>query len=115
MNIDKQELFKGYISKKRTGYIIQFWDTLRNENIYLGYADTFDDGYDKYVTYQHTYYKDKNYLLPKFISLDYGKGFFNFQIHYKHKNGENKKVYLYSAKSLQEVIEYRKQFIANLL
>lgn len=115
--INLEQLLSGYINKPRKngGYSVRFWNQIEGKYDYLGFTPDFEEGYKLYCNKQHEYYKEHHYLVPNHISLDSSGGIFKFAITYKDKFGKKKTSHFFSSKCLQEVVEYKKNFVASLL
>ncbi len=97
---------------KTTGdnYQIKIWDVINKKWIYLGTENGIDNALERLKNEQIQYYKDKNYLLPKCISIDFKNNCFVFCIYYNKKTIVNKR-----CTTLESALLEKQNFLLKLI
>ncbi len=97
---------------KTTGdnYQIKIWDVIKKKWIYLGTENGIENALEKLKNEQIEYYKDKIYLLPKCISIDFKRSNFIFAIYYNNKTIVSK-----ACTTLESAILEKQNFLLKLL
>tara|TARA_R110000851_G_scaffold75456_1_gene166311 strand:- start:4019 stop:4378 length:360 start_codon:yes stop_codon:yes gene_type:complete len=90
-------------------YRVKIWDVIDKEWIYLGTEKGLDNALIKLREAQVEYYKEKIYLLPKCISIDFNKNVFCFCFYY------NKKTIKKQCTTLESAINEKQNFILKLM
>ena len=97
---------------KTTGdnYQIKIWDVINKKWIYLGTENGIENALERLKNEQIEYYKDKIYLLPKCIAIDFKNKCFSFCIYYNKKIIVNKR-----CSTLESAILEKQNFLLKLL
>lgn len=97
---------------KTTGdnYRVKIWDVVNTEWIYLGTVKGIENALERLKNEQIDYYKDKVYLLPKCITIDYKNKCFYFAVYYNKKTIIKKR-----CTTLESAILEKQNFLLKLL
>lgn len=97
---------------KTTGdnYQVKIWDLIKKDWIYIGTEKGIYNALLKLTQAQIEYYKDKIYLLPKCIAIDFKNNCFCFCIYYNKKTIVNKR-----CSTLESAILEKQNFLLKLL
>lgn len=97
---------------KTTGdnFQIKIWDVIDKNWIYIGTENGYENALLKLTEAQIDYYKDKSYLLPKCIAIDYKNKCFSFAVYYNKKTIINKR-----CTTLESAILEKQNFLLKLL
>lgn len=97
---------------KTTGdnYQVRVYDYINSNWIYIGTENGVENALLKLTESQIEYYRDKSYLLPKCISIDFKNNCFIFCVYYNKKTIINKR-----CTTLQSAIAEKENFLLKLL
>ncbi len=97
---------------KTTGdnFRIKIWDVVNQNWIYIGTENGYENALLKLTEAQIDYYKDKRYLLPKGIAIDFKRGVFLFAVYYNGKTIINK-----ACTTLESAILEKQNLLLKLL
>jgi hypothetical protein len=97
---------------KTTGdnFRIKIWDVINQNWIYIGTEKGIENALERLKNEQINYYKDKSYLLPKCIAIDFKNKCFSFAIYYNKKTIINKR-----CTTLESAILEKQNFLLKLL